>query len=138
VTERSGIRRLARAGARTVLAGLAALAVTLAGCSDLTGVSDRDLEILWPRQGATLVDEEYLEVRLRGYQLDEYEVYWYVDDSEEVRMWDEWDDSPPHKAYWVDTYFWDWRGRGPYTLGFIAEDHRGRQLAHRTVRVYVR
>jgi hypothetical protein len=37
----------------------------------------------------------------------------------------------------VDTWYWDWRRRGPYTVGFIAEDRRGREIAHRTVRVYV-
>ena len=121
----------------TMFIGVSALCMTLAAC-DVVGVNDRDLEIIWPRHDATLVDEEYLEVRLRGYRLDEYEVYWYVDDGREERMWDEWDDYPEHKAYIVDTWYWDWRGSGPYTVGFIAEDHRGRRLAHRTVRVYVR
>jgi hypothetical protein len=124
--------------AAKALLSVVALCLALGSCTDLTGPSSRDLEILWPRSDATLFGEEYLQVRLRGYRLDEYEVYWYVDDSQEELMWNEWDEDPEHKAYLVDTYYWDWRGEGPYTLGFIAEDQSGRRLAQRTVRVYVR
>ncbi len=120
-----------------VVAGLAVMALGLTACTEITSVRDRDLEILWPTRGAVLFDEEVLRVRLRGYALDEYDVYWYVDDSRERRMWNDWGSRPPHKVVVVDTWFWDWRGRGPYTVGFIAEDRAGRQLAHRTVRVYV-
>lgn len=138
-----GWRRSRRASAGThrrvagAVAGLAVIGVAITACTDVVGVRDGDLEILWPTHGAVLWDEELLQVRLRGYSLDDYEVYWYVDDSRERRMWNEWHTRPPHKAVLVDTWFWDWRGRGPYTVGFIAEDRRGRQLAHRTVRVYV-
>jgi hypothetical protein len=119
-------------------AALVTLSVVAGGCTDLVGVSDRDLEILWPRNGATLVDEEVFRARLRGRNLDDYEIYWYVDDSRERRMWNDWGDRHPQKVYVVDTWFWDWRGRGPYTVGFIAEDRHGREVAHRSVRVYVR
>ncbi|MGH7465927.1 MAG: hypothetical protein ACREK1_12175 [Longimicrobiales bacterium] len=120
-----------------VVAVLAALAVSVAGCSDVLGAGDSDLEILWPDRNATLFDEEVLRARVRHRHLDDYEIYWYVDDSRERRMWNEWDASTPHKAYLVDTWLWDWRGRGPYTVGFIAEDYQGRVIARRTVRVYV-
>jgi|GEM_PF-3130482 len=119
------------------LAGLVVIGLALTACTDITSVRDRDLEILWPTRGAVLFDEEVLRVRLRGHSLDEYEVYWYVDDSRERRMWNEWSGRPPHKAVVVDTWFWYWRGRGPYTVGFIVEDRAGREIAHRTVRVYV-
>jgi hypothetical protein len=118
-------------------ATLAVLGVAIGACTDMATVHATDLEILWPARGVTLFDEEVLQVRLRGYSLDDYEVYWYVDDSRERRMWNVWNARPPHKAFVVDTWYWDWRGRGPYTVGFIAEDRWGRQLAHRTVRVYV-
>jgi hypothetical protein len=128
----------ARLRVAALTAAVAAATLTIGACSDIVGVRDRDLDIIWPRNGATLIDEEVLRVRLRGYDLDEYDVYWYVDDSDEYRMWDEWDARPPYKADVVDTWYWDWNGRGPYTVGFIAEDRRGREIAHRTVRVYVR
>jgi hypothetical protein len=121
-----------------MLATLAALlALTATSCGDLTGVRERDLEILYPHHGATLMDLEVLRARVRGLRLDDYSIYWYVDDSRERRMWDEWEGRPPHKAYLVDTWHWDWHGAGPYTVGFIAEDRQGREIAHRTVRVYV-
>jgi hypothetical protein len=118
-------------------AALALIALSLAACTDIVGVSDRDLEIIWPRQGAVLYDHEMLRARVRHRHLDDYDIYWYVDDSRERRMWDEWDARTPHKAYLVDTWHWNWRGRGPYTVGFVAEDYRGRVIARRTVRVYV-
>jgi hypothetical protein len=130
--------RMGRARRGGLLALLAGLTLSAGACTDLTGVGARDLEVLWPRNGATLSDYEVLRARVRGYDLDDYDIYWYVDDGRERRMWNEWDERPPHKADVVDTWFWDWRGRGPYTVGFVAEDRRGRQIAHRTVRVYVR
>lgn len=127
-------------GTSRTFAALALLGlVTLAGCTDITGdgYGNRDIEIIYPRNGATLRDEEVLRARVRGRHLDDYEIYWYVDDSRERLMWSEWDGRTPHKAYLVDTWFWTWNGRGPYTIGFIAEDRYGREIAHRTVRVYV-
>lgn len=120
-----------------LIAILALLALPLGACSDVVGIGSRDLEVIWPRNGATLYDFETLRVRVRGYDLDEYDVYWYIDDGVERRMYDEWRDNPPHKAYEVDTWDWYWNGRGPYTLGFVAEDWRGRRIGERTVRVYV-
>lgn len=123
-----------------LVAVLGAITITFGGCVDVVGIGSRhrDIEIIWPRHGATLFDYETLRARLRGYDLHEYDMYWYVDDSRERRMWNEWDRGRPHKAVVVDTWYWDWRGRGPYTVGFIAEDRRGREIAHRSVRVYVR
>jgi hypothetical protein len=123
---------------RAVVALVAAL--TLGACVDMVGVGTRtrDMEIIWPRHGAVLYDYETLRARVRGYDLDDYDIWWYVDDSRERRMWDERRERPPHKAFTVDTWEWYWNGRGPYTVGFIAEDRRGREIAHRTVRVYVR
>jgi hypothetical protein len=121
----------------TRLAGLLLIGFALASCTDLVGVTDRDLDIIWPRDGARLYDEETLRARLRGYDVDDYEIFWYVDDSRERRMWNERYGRPPYKAFTVDTWFWDWRGRGPYTVGFVAVDRRGREVARRSVRVYV-
>lgn len=137
VTRAKRMARMPARGRAVAMAAIAALALSIGACTDLVGVRDRDLEIIWPRHGAVLYDEEMLRARLRGYDLDEYEMYWYVDDSRERRMWNEWGSRPPHKAFLVDTWYWDWNGRGPYTVGFIVEDRRGREVAHRTVRVYV-
>jgi hypothetical protein len=128
--------RMPRARTAGLLAVLAALTISLAACTDMTGLRG-DLEIIWPRDGATLYDEEVLRARLRGYDIDDYDIYWYVDDGRERRMYNERSERPAHKSYLVDTWYWDWRGRGPYTVGFVAEDRRGREIAHRTVRVYV-
>jgi hypothetical protein len=119
-----------------LLATVAVLGLSAASCTDITG-SGRDLEIIWPRNNSVLFDEEILRARLRGWDLDEYDIYWYIDDSRERLMYDQWHERPRHKAYLVDTWYWDWRGRGPYTVGFTAVDRRGREIAHRTVRVYV-
>jgi hypothetical protein len=127
-----------RARRAALLALLAVVTLTFGACVDVIGVGSRDIEIIWPRHGATLDGYETLRARLRGYDLRDYDIYWYVDDGRERRMWNEWDGRRPHKAAVVDTWYWDWRGRGPYTVGFIAEDRRGRELAHRSVRVYVR
>jgi hypothetical protein len=136
---RTTLKIPARLRSRAVMAALvAALTIPFAGCVDTIGIgTSRDLEIMWPRNGATLYGYEVLRARVRGYDLDDYEIYWYIDGGVERRMRNEWYESPRHKYYPVDTYDWYWRGRGPYEIGFIAEDWRGRRIAHRTVRVYV-
>lgn len=126
-----------KTGGRTakLIAFLALMTLPL-GCVDVLGAG-RDMEIIWPRNGATLHGYETLRVRVHGYDLDDYDVWWYVDDGVERRMYDEWHDRPRHKSYEIDTWEWYWNGRGPYEIGFIAEDYRGRRIAHRSVRVYV-
>jgi len=124
---------------RSVLVlAVAVLCLTASSCPEIYDVHDRDLEVIWPRNGATLRDEELFRVRLRGRSLDDYEVYWSVDDSPERRMLNDRETGRREKVYLVDTWFWDWGGRGPYTVRFTAEDDRGRTIARRTVRVYVR
>jgi hypothetical protein len=130
-----GIRRGTRPAPVAAIAVL--VLVVAGGCGDVVGIGAGRLEILYPIHGAALVDEVILQARVPGRSLDDYEIYWYVDDSRERRMWNAWDYRPQHKAYVVDTWFWNWRGAGPYTIGFIAEDRYGRQIDHRTVRVYV-
>lgn len=119
------------------LALMAVLTLPLGACSDVLGIGSRDLEIIWPRNGATLYDYETLRARVRGHDLDDYDIYWYVDGGVQRRMRNEWHERPEHKSYEIDTWEWYWNGRGPYTIGFVAEDWRGRRIAHRTVRVYV-
>lgn len=123
-----------------LIAIIAVALIPLTACVDLVDVDrrTRDIEIIWPRHNAVLYDYEVLRARVRGYDLDEYDIWWYVDDSREHRMYDEWRERPAHKAFEVDTWDWYWNGSGPYTVGFIAEDRHGREIAHRTVRVYVR
>lgn len=120
-----------------VIALMAALTLPLGACDDVVGVGSRDIEIMWPRNGATLYGYETLRARVRGYDLDDYDIFWYVDGGVQRRMYDEWRDHPEHKYYDIDTWDWYWNGRGPYEIGFIAEDWRGRRIAHRTVRVYI-
>jgi hypothetical protein len=128
------------AGSRRIvqmIALMAMLTLPLVACDDLVGVGSRDIEIIWPRNGATLYGFETLRARVRGYDLDDYDMFWYVDGGVQRRMHDEWRDNPEHKYYEIDTWDWYWNGRGPYEIGFIAEDWRGRRIAHRTVRVYI-
>lgn len=138
-----GIREMVetakRALTRGAWAAVAVIGLATAACEvSIYDSDDRDLEILWPRSGARLSGEEVLRVRLRGYDLDEYDVYWYVDDSEPRRMANDRGARPRQKVSVAETWSWDWNGNGPYTVGFIAENRRGYEIAHRTVRVYVR
>lgn len=122
---------------RSVLLLLLLSTLGLSACVDIYGVGVDDLEVIWPREGATLRDEEVLRARLRGRSIDSYDIYWYVDHSRERRMASDRHGRPAQKLDVVDTWLWDWRGRGPYTVGFVAVDRQGRELAHRSVRVYV-
>ena len=125
--------------AAQLLALVAVLTLPLGACDDVVGVGvrDSDLEILWPRDGETLYGYEMLRARVRGYHLEDYEIYWNIDGGVLRRMYNEWEDYPEHKSYEVDTWDWYWNGRGPYTIGFIAEDRNGRRIGRRSVRVYV-
>ncbi|MGH7475929.1 MAG: hypothetical protein ACRELD_06550 [Longimicrobiales bacterium] len=123
------------------LAAAAALALLLSGCvdaGDVFGIGG-GIEVLHPEDGERLYGVTTLRARVRDnrYHPEDYRMFWYVDDSREYEMYDEWDTRTPHKVDVVDARYWNWRGRGPYTVGFIAEDWRGRRIAERRIRVYV-
>jgi hypothetical protein len=69
--------------------------------------------------------------------LSGYKMFWQVDNGQLNAMADNLADYP-HKEASVSLAGWNWRGAGPYTLNYVAQDSSGKLLAQKTITIYVR
>lgn len=94
------------------------------------------MEIWWPVNGATLSGVQPFKAKLSNVDLSQYTMYWQVDGGQLNSMPDNSTDGP-HKEAAVNISAWNWRGRGPYTLNFVAKDASGRVLRQQSVQINV-
>jgi len=94
------------------------------------------LDIWWPAEGAAVSGVEPWKGLLVDKPLSEYELYWQVDGDRLNRLPDNWD-GVPHKEDQIDLSGWNWKGRGPYRITFVAKNGAGGVLAEQSVNIYV-
>lgn len=98
-------------------------------------VGGSEIEIWWPTNGTTLSGVQPFKARLTNLNLSQYKMYWQVDGGQLNEMADNTTDGP-HKEAVVNLSGWTWRGKGPYTLNFVAKDAAGQVLKQRSIQVY--
>jgi endoglucanase len=126
--------------------GTAAFALATSACSDsaydaafepsFLSASSANLEIVSPAADATLSGTSTLRARLTDRSGTSYTMYWQVDGGSRVRM----SESGGYHHSTADVSTWSWRGAGPYTISFTAEQKvRGRVtvVGRGSVEVYV-
>ena len=94
------------------------------------------LDIWWPAEGAAVSGVEPWKGLLVDKPLSEYELYWQVDGDRLNRLPDNWE-GVPHKEDQIDLSGWNWKGRGPYRITFVAKNGAGGVLAEQSVNIYV-
>ena len=94
------------------------------------------LDIWWPAEGAAVSGVEPWKGLLVDKPLSEYELYWQVDGDRLNRLPDNWE-GVPHKEDQIDLSGWNWKGRGPYRITFVAKNGAGGALAEQSVSIYV-
>ncbi|MEK7218613.1 MAG: glycoside hydrolase family 6 protein [Patescibacteria group bacterium] len=92
------------------------------------------LDVWWPTDNAVISGTQPFKVMLQDHVVQEYEAYWQVDGDRLNPMTTSME-GYPHKETSVDLSGWTWRGRGPYTVTFVAKDGAGTVLAMRSVRI---
>ncbi len=93
------------------------------------------VEVWWPKNGAHLSGTQPFKAMVSGLDdVSQYEMYWQVDGGQENRM-DNSSEDYPHKESSVDLSEWEWRGKGPYEVTFVAKKD-GVPVAKSSITIY--
>ncbi len=95
-----------------------------------------DVRVWWPTAGSNLAGSQPFKAEVKNMALDQYDMFWQVDNRELSLMSNSTTDYP-HKEMMVNVASWNWRGTGPYTLTFIAKDKSGNIVGQMTEQVSV-
>lgn len=93
------------------------------------------VENWWPVEGAKVTGTQPFKGLLSGANVNDYQMFWYVDQG----SWNWMDNNYngyPHKEASVDVTGWNWRGNGPYPITFIARWNDGTVAAKKTFSIY--
>ncbi len=94
-----------------------------------------NVSIWWPADNVYVSGDQPFKAMLQGYSVNQYKMYWQVDNGQWNEMYDDYRDYP-HKEAWVNLRGWVWRGKGPYTVNFVALDWSGNKLTERSIKIY--
>ncbi len=101
-----------------------------------TSTASASVNVWWPSAGANLAGTQPFKAEVKNMPLDQYDLYWQVDNGALVLMQNSTTDSP-HKEASVNVASWNWRGSGPYILNFVAKDKSGNTIGKSSEQVSV-
>jgi endoglucanase len=96
--------------------------------------AEGDIEIWWPSNGAPVEGVQPFKAILSGKSVEEYYLFWQVDDGNYVWMDNSYQDYP-HKEAKVDVSGWNWKPDGTYRITFIAQDLSGREITKKSTTI---
>lgn len=108
--------------------------VAFAPSSEPARAVTHSIDVRWPTEGATVSGTQAFKALLTGKTLEQYRMFWQVDEEKMSEMSDSHDDYA-HKEATVDVT--DWAGDGSHQVTFVAENKGGKRLAQRTVTITV-
>ncbi len=83
-----------------------------------------NVQAWWPTNGATISGIQPFQGMYQGLSLDQYNMFWSVDNGQWNVMSDNYANYP-HKQANVDVSGWTWDGNGPYDVKFIVQTSSG-------------
>lgn len=89
----------------------------------------------WPIDGAHITGQQPFKADLVGSSVNEYKMFWHVDDG----TWNVMETSLqdyPHKEVIVDISDWNWKGEGPYKVTYVATSLSGKVLASKSFEIF--
>jgi endoglucanase len=92
---------------------------------------EKVLTIAWPSAGAEINNLQSFRASLSNTPGGEYLMFWQVDDGQYNPM-----SGDDLKTADVDLSTWDWRGRGPYVIQFVAQTTGGVELGKQSVQIF--
>lgn len=101
-----------------------------------TGLPSSSIDVWWPVSGTTVSGTQPFKAMIKGLAPDQYSLFWQVDNGQLNRMSDSTQDYP-HKEASVDVSGWTWKGSGPYTVTFIANNSGGTEISRSSVQLTV-
>jgi hypothetical protein len=95
------------------------------------------IDIWWPTDGSNVGGSIVpFKALVENRDVSTYNIYWQVDGGGLVFMPTNTTDYP-HKEFDADLTNWTWRGNGPYTVNFVAQDLSGNVLGQKSVSITV-
>lgn len=114
-----------------LVGGSAAVSAAMAGPLSFAQADTGSLNIWWPSASAEVAGTQPFKAVVPGIAVEQYEMFWYVDNGQWNWMDNNYTDSP-HKEARVDVSGWTWRGAGPYKVTFVARQN-GNIIAQKSV-----
>jgi endoglucanase len=94
------------------------------------------LSVWWPTDNATVSGVQPFKALVDGMPINNYSMYWQVDNGQLNGMATNNTDYP-HKEATVDVSGWRWQSSGNYMLNFVAKDQSGNVIVERRVQIHV-
>lgn len=97
----------------------------------------KQIQILKPSDGERLDGAGVFQALVPGMDLNNYKMYWQVDNGGLNEMWNGFEIDPPHKHYDVNFANWNWRADHRYQITFIAKNMQGNEIARKSINIFV-
>jgi len=104
------------------------------GVPRLAHAASASVGVWWPTDGAHVIGTQPFKALVDGMSVDQYDMYWQVDGGGLVLMPSSYT-GYPHKETAVDLSGWNWKGKGPYIITFVAKQN-GVTITQRSVSIY--
>lgn len=142
IEDRSGLKRglttnvlaLTSLSIKYIAIPLVAFTLLMASFPYQAHAATSSVGVWWPTDGAHVTNVQPFKAMVEGLSVDKYDMYWQVDGGALVTMPSNYN-GYPHKETMVDVSGWTWKGKGPYTVTFVAKVGGG-VIGQRTVNIY--
>lgn len=114
----------------------AAALITVGGSNPTPPPTASEINIWWPTNNSSISGVQPFKAMVPGRELGSYTMYWQVDGGT-LNVMDNSDQDYPHKESLVDVSPWRWRGSGPYTVNFVAQDNSGQTIAEKWIQLFI-
>jgi hypothetical protein len=92
------------------------------------------VEVWWPIDQANVVGTQPFKAIVQNRALDTYSMFWQVDGDRLNDMYNS-SEEYPHKEAMINVSDWTWKGRGPYSINFVAKDSSGNIIGQKSVQI---
>jgi endoglucanase len=111
--------------------GLAFINITK---TDAAKSTQSSLNNWWPKEGSSVTGTQSFTANLANWSVDQYEMYWSVDNGSANKMVNSYS-GYPHKTADVNVDLWQWQADGSYTLSFIAKQPNGTEITRTSINI---
>lgn len=94
------------------------------------------INIWWPTDGSAVSGVQPFKANVDNLDVQQYQMYWQVDDGVLNQMYDSSQDYP-HKEAPVDVSPWNWNSNGQYVLTFVVKNAQGTMLSQKSITISV-
>ncbi len=98
--------------------------------------SGSTVEVWWPSDGSRVSGVQPFKAMVNNMDIGQYQMFWQVD-GDRLNVMGDSNEDYPHKESLVDLTGWNWKGTGPYTINFVAQNSSGQAISEKAVNIYI-